>query len=96
MYSIMGDFAAFFEIGSAPLAVHAQVALDEGINRKTAGVEFMSDLPDGKKFRLGERDIQWLSYLKSCWHEIITGGVVTVGNERSDLISRLLRTQSGA
>jgi Domain of unknown function (DUF4403) len=95
-YSIMGDFAAFFEIGSAPLAVHAQVALDEGITRKTAGVEFMSDLPAGKKIRLGEQDIQWLSYLKSCWHEIITDGVVTIGNERSDVISRLLRTQSGA
>jgi hypothetical protein len=91
----MGNFAAFFEIGAAPLAVHAQVALDEGINRKTAGVEFMSDLPAGNELRLGEQDIRWLSYLK-CWHETITGGVVTVSNERSDVIGRLLRTQSGA
>ena len=35
--------------------------------------------------KLGPSDVLVLSYLKSCEHETITGGTVTVGAERSEL-----------
>jgi len=68
-----------------PLAAQAQVALVEDVNSKTAGVEFMDYLPVGKQIRLGKQDTLALSYLKSCWHEQITGGTVTIGPEQSNV-----------
>ena len=87
MSSITCNVAAFCLIGSVPLAAYAQVALVEGINSKTAGVEFMEYVPVGREIRLGKQDTLSLGYLKSCWHETITGGIVTVGNEQSDVRS---------
>ncbi len=66
-------------------AALAQVALVEDVNSKSAGVEFMDYVPMGKEIRLGARDTLVLSYLKSCWREKITGGIVTVGTEQSDV-----------
>lgn len=45
----MGNLAAFFEIGSAPFGVHAQVAREKGINRKTAGLAFIGDLHEDRE-----------------------------------------------
>ena len=45
----------------------------------TAGVEFMDYVGDGQTIRLAPGDVLVLSYLKSCEHETITGGTVTVG-----------------
>lgn len=87
MGRVTRNVAAGCLIGLAPLAAHAQVALVEGINSKTAGVEFMDYVPAGREIRLGKQETLSLGYLKSCWHETITGGIVTVGNEQSDVQS---------
>jgi hypothetical protein len=60
-------------------------ALVEDVKSTTAGVEFMDYLGTGQVIKLEPRDVLVLSYLKSCAHEIITGGTVSVGAERSEV-----------
>jgi hypothetical protein len=60
-------------------------ALVENVNSPTAGVEFMDYLGAGQTINLGSDDVLVLSYLKSCEHETITGGTVSIGAERSEV-----------
>lgn len=60
-------------------------ALVEDVKSTIAGVEFMDYLGTGDVLKLGPRDVLVLSYLKSCVHEVITGGTVSVGAERSEV-----------
>src|SRR6516165_3025693 len=64
-------------------------ALVEDLKSTTAEVEFMDYVGVGQVIRLAPRDVLVLSYLKSCAHETITGGVgggsVTVGLEASEV-----------
>jgi hypothetical protein len=50
-----------------------------------AGVQFMDYVEPGQVIRLGGHDRIVLGYLKSCWRETITGGIVTVGAEQSEV-----------
>jgi hypothetical protein len=63
----------------------APVAIVEEIQSKTAGIEFMDYLATGQVIRLGASDRLIISYLKSCWREVISGGTVVVGQEDSDV-----------
>jgi hypothetical protein len=70
------------------------VALVEDVKSATADVEFMDYVGNGKVIKLAPRDVLVLSYLKSCEHETITGGIVTVGLDRSDVRDgRVLRAK---
>jgi hypothetical protein len=60
-------------------------ALVEDVKSATADIEFMDYVGSGQMIKLGPGDVLVLSYLKSCEHEMITGGTVTVGAERSDV-----------
>jgi hypothetical protein len=60
-------------------------ALAEDVKSATAGIEFMDYVGKGQVIKLDPGDVLVLSYLKSCEHETITGGTVTVGSERSDV-----------
>jgi hypothetical protein len=60
-------------------------ALVEDVKSTVAGIEFMDYLGAGQVVKLEQRDVLVLSYLKSCEHEIITGGTVSVGAERSEV-----------
>jgi hypothetical protein len=60
-------------------------ALVEDVKSATADIEFMDYVGNGQVITLAPRDVLVLSYLKSCEHETITGGTVTVGAERSDV-----------
>jgi len=60
-------------------------ALVEDVASATAGVEFMDYVGRGQEIRLAPGDTLVLSYLKSCAHETITGGTVTVGFEHSEV-----------
>ena len=51
----------------------------------TADVEFMDYVGAGQVIKLRPSDVLVLSYLKSCEHETITGGTVTVGTDRSEV-----------
>ena len=61
------------------------IALVEDVKSTTADVEFMDYLGAGQVIKLGPGDVLVLSYLKSCEHETITGGTVSVGAERSEV-----------
>ena len=67
---------------AAPLV---PTALVEDVKSATANIEFMEYVRNGQVIKLESRDVLVLSYLKSCEHETITGGTVTVGVERSDV-----------
>ena len=60
-------------------------ALVEDVQGATADIEFMDYVGNGQVIKLEPGDVLVLSYLKSCEHETITGGTVTVGAERSDV-----------
>ena len=60
-------------------------ALVEEVKSTTADVEFMDYVGSGQMIKLAPRDILVLSYLKSCAHEIVTGGTVIIGEEHSDV-----------
>lgn len=72
---------------SAPVAAASPVALVEEVRGNLPGVEFMDYLDAGKVIQLGPQDTIVLSYLKSCMHETITGGAVTIGTEQSEVSS---------
>src|SRR5215468_9565426 len=69
---------------SAPAPL-VPTALVEDVNSTTADVGFMDYVGSGQVIKLQPRDVLVLSYLKSCEHETITGGTVTVGAEQSEV-----------
>lgn len=60
-------------------------ALVEDVKSASADVEFMDYVGARQIIRLAPGDVLVLSYLKSCEHETITGGTVTVGKEQSEV-----------
>lgn len=72
---------------SAWAAAASPAALVEEVRGKLPSVEFMDYLDAGKVIQLGPQDTIVLSYLKSCTHETITGGTVTIGIEQSEVTS---------
>ena len=89
--AVLAGAAGFVSgLGSAPL----QVALVEEVSGHPVGAQFMDYVEPGKVIRLGPRDKVVLGYLRSCIRETITGGIVTVGTEQSDVQSgRLERSK---
>ena len=64
-----------------------EVAMVESISGNSSGVEFMDYLHLGQVIRLNNRETLVLSYKASCVRETITGGMVTVGLDRSQVQS---------
>ena len=60
-------------------------ALVEDVKGVGVDVEFMDYVGAGQVIKLPPGDVLVLSYLKSCEHETITGGTVTVGTEHSEV-----------
>jgi len=77
--------AAGMHIFGAPALAQTPVALVEDVRGNPAGIEIMDYVATGKVIKLSSRDSIVLGYLTSCWHETITGGIVTVGSEQSDV-----------
>ncbi len=76
--------AAFFSL-AGPASAQLAVAIIEDVQGSPAGVEFMDYVSPGQVIKLGPKDTVVIGYLKSCWRETITGGVVTVGVEQSNV-----------
>ena len=69
---------------TGPAAAQAPVAVVEDVQGKVTGAEFMDYVAPGKVIKLGQPGSIVLSYMKSCWREVITGvGTVIVGAEES-------------
>jgi hypothetical protein len=69
------------------LAAGPVAALVEDVSGGSAGVEAMDYVEAGKVIRLAPQDSIVLSYLYSCVRERIEGGVITIGRERSEVLS---------
>jgi hypothetical protein len=60
-------------------------ALVEDVRGKVAGIESMDYVASGRVLKLAAGDKLVLGYLRSCWRETITGGVVKIGDEQSEV-----------
>jgi hypothetical protein len=69
------------------LAAGPVVALVEDVSGGSAGIDAMEYVEAGKVIRLAPQDSIVLSYLYSCVRERIEGGVITIGRERSEVLS---------
>jgi hypothetical protein len=88
--ALAGGMAIASGVASAP----RQVALVEDVSGHPAGAGFMDYLEPGKIIRLGPRDMIVLGYLRSCVRETITGGIVTIGTDQSEVQSGKLERMS--
>jgi hypothetical protein len=70
---------------AAPAAAETPVAIVEDVQGKVDGVEFMDYVAPGKVIKLGPKATLVLGYLKSCWRETISGGIVLIGPEESSV-----------
>jgi|SRR6516164_9272541 hypothetical protein len=85
-------FAGLFGVVALTGVVHAQaqsqapVAVVEDVQGKVTGAEFMDYVIPGQVIKLGAGGVVVLGYMKSCWHETISGiGTVIVGTEQSSV-----------
>ena len=81
---LAGAFIATEAWAHAPAPL-IPTALVEDVKSASADVEFMDYVGAGQVIKLRPGDVLVLSYLKSCEHETITGGTVTVGNDHSEV-----------
>jgi hypothetical protein len=84
MRSLIGAMVGAFCL-AAPALAETPAAIVEDVQGKVDGVEFMDYVAPGKIIKLGPKGMLVLGYLKSCWRETITGGVVLVGAEQSSV-----------
>ncbi|MGY8665828.1 hypothetical protein Q3C01_26220 [Bradyrhizobium sp. UFLA05-109] len=84
MRRLIGAMAGVFCL-VAPAWAETPAAIVEDVQGKVDGVEFMDYVAPGKVIKLGPKGTLVLGYLKSCWRETITGGVVLVGAEQSSV-----------
>jgi hypothetical protein len=84
MRSLIGAMLGVFCL-VAPAAAETPVAIVEDVQGKVDGIEFMDYVVPGKVIKLGPKATIVLGYLKSCWRETITGGIVLVGPEQSSV-----------
>ena len=82
MKSLIGAVIGVFGL-AASAAAQTPVAIVEDTQGKVDGVEFMDYVAPGKVIKLGPNASVVLGYMKSCWRETITGGIVVVGAEES-------------
>jgi hypothetical protein len=76
-------FAVAFAV--APAGAHDSVALIETLTSPSQRVELMSYARVGEIIRLTPDQTIVLSYRDSCVREIITGGVIKIGREQSEV-----------
>jgi hypothetical protein len=71
---------------AATAAGQAPVAVVEDVEGKVSGAEFMDYVVPGQVIKLEAGGKIVLGYMKSCWHETISGiGTVIVGTEQSSV-----------
>ncbi len=83
--SVAGVLAIATQASARAPAPAVPTAVVEDVKSATADIEFMDYVGKSQVIKLEPHDVLVLSYLKSCEHETITGGTVTVGSERSEV-----------
>jgi len=83
--SVLRLASVLLVLSSVQAVAQAPTAIVEDVDSKSAGVEFMDYLSPNRVIRLAPNETLVLGYLKSCWRETISAGVVTVGIEQSDV-----------
>jgi hypothetical protein len=81
----LAGVVAFASVAAA--ADPVEVAVVESISGDSSGVKFLDYLRLGQVIRLNPHETIVLSYRTSCVREMITGGTVTVGIDRSQVQS---------
>jgi hypothetical protein len=84
MRSLVGAVIGLLGL-AASAAAQSPVAIVEDVQGKVDGVEFMDYVAPGKVIKLGPKATVVLGYMKSCWRETVTGGIVVIGAEQSSV-----------
>ena len=77
--------SAALAVAATPAAAHPLVAIVEEAHAPSTDLQVMDYLTAGTEIRLGSGESLTISYFRSCRIEKITGGVVLVGLERSEV-----------
>ena len=72
-------------IAAPAAAPRSPVAVIEDVTGGPAGVQPMDYVATGQVIELGQQDTVVIGYLRSCWHETVTGGAITVGTVQSEV-----------
>jgi hypothetical protein len=84
MNPFLSAIIGLIALTGAAAAGQAPVAIVEDVQGKVTGAEFMDYVVPGQVIKLGPGGKIVLGYMKSCWHETISGiGTVIVGTEDS-------------
>ncbi len=78
-------FVAFVVVFASPADAADPAAIVEEISSAGAGVRFLDYLEPGRVIDLGSTGTITIGYLASCLRETITGGLVTIGTDKSRL-----------
>lgn len=73
----------------------APSAIVEDLDGKIQGVQLMDYLTPGQVIKLGAKESIVLSYLTSCNHETIVGGIITIGSDQSDVLGGTVQRTTG-
>ncbi len=76
---------ALLLLAGGPALAADPAAIVEDTDGPVTGVEPMDYVPAGAIIRLGAGGTVTLGYLKSCVHEVVRGGTVTIGAESSQV-----------
>ena len=68
------------------------VAIIEGLTSERADIQVFDILGSGRTFRLKPDEVLTLVYLNNCLQEIITGGVVTIGINKSRTVGSKIKS----
>ena len=79
--------------GATAALAQDPAAIVEDASQSVTQVQFMDYLPAGRVVRLESGQELTLGYIRSCWREVIRGGVVTVGAEQSVVAGGQVRRQ---
>lgn len=85
MVSIPMALLKVVAIAASAAAPQSPVAVIGDITGGPASVQAMDYVDAGQVIELGQQDTVVIGYLKSCWHETITGGAITVGTVQSEV-----------
>jgi len=69
-------------------------AIIEDIDVEKSDIQFMDYVSAGKVITLGKNGTLVLGYLKNCLREKISGGTVTVGNDKSKVVGGTVRRET--
>jgi hypothetical protein len=91
-WAIIAFSMVFFAGGAAQAS--EDTAVVESLTSERQDLQEMDFLGNGRTFDLKADEVLTLVYLNSCVQEVITGGTVTIGASKSEIIGGIIVTSA--